>query len=384
MWVLLQLLAFIQIAASRTATPYLNAASGGRRTSPEPERPALNADVRVKVENLLLFNFSGHPFSLDAYAKEGMEDTFLPRSNAKQAWDLIRTHSSDGAIRTVQWEVNVPFRQSPRFNRMLQTETQVSVPVLYLLLHLFTVHQFPELRNMLIHLIQNLGQLPDHRTADTQEVLPMIFQLAETFPMDLQLFAAVATAGSSLSAVMVPSRRGVPATPDLGVSILHLIVQDQSNMLSKHLLQVQDHMLLEPDATLRIAYEALSHGTAPDNQTYLYDVAEYETLQTASPEHFGQLQMRLDSAADISSANSMREIKAETVNLIDEDIAIAKFNSLLENRSTSEIIELYSQLILRVPDRHWNPLHIAALNGWVCQVLDIVTRSHCWYVIRVP
>ena len=165
----------------------------------------------------------------------------------------------------------------------------------------------------------------------------------------------------------------------IGVSLLHLIVQDQSNMLSKHLLQVQDHMRLEQGCTVREAFAALSHGsqnnTSPAGQDeYWYEVAEYATLRKASPDNFGVLESHLNDAtssdAKVIGANSaskapMVEVVAKVVHRIDEDIAIAKFNALLAGRSVSEVSALYRQLLLRVPDRHWNPLHVVALNAWV-------------------
>ena len=62
------------------------------------------------------------------------------------------------------------------------------------------------------------------------------------------MFQAVCRAGPALDAVYAPD-----SNRQVGVSLLHMIVQDQSNMLSKHLLQVQDHMQLT-GVTVKEAY----------------------------------------------------------------------------------------------------------------------------------
>ena len=83
------------------------------------------------------------------------------------------------------------------------------------------------------------------------------------------------------------------------------------------------------------------------------------------------------------AGGARREVASALVIGIDEDIAIAKFDALVQGRPAAELVTLYRQLLLRVPDRHWNPFHVAALNGWVrtydvtCVLAGVAAQERC-------
>ena len=53
-------------------------------------------------------------------------------------------------------------------------------------------------------------------------------------------------------------------------------------------------------------------------------------------------------------------------------MVLAKVDTVFAGRSMKETLKLFQQMTLRLPDHHWNPFHVAALNGWVN------TNYHCF------
>lgn len=189
--------------------------------------------MRERVEKLLLFNFSGHPYSVDRRAMDRRQEPhFLPQEKAAAASQLLsqfcqqqrqqhqhqhvetNTTAATGR-RENHWTLEVEMRDEPSSSVPGGGggPHAVTVPFLHLVQHLYTVHQFPELRDVLLALLdpQCGAQRADFRTPQTKAVLPMVYQILETFPMDLQLFEAVAASCSAaaLQAVLAPA----PATP---------------------------------------------------------------------------------------------------------------------------------------------------------------------------
>ena len=223
-------------ASSSLSSSSFSSASSSSSTSmssssaaPRDATNAAELEMRHRVERLLLFNFSGHPYSVDRTAMDRrQEPCFLPREKAGEAAQVVAQFcqhvgtSVGRGVRTnhvEQWTVEVDMRDES----VPGGPHTVTVPAVHLLQHLYTVHQYPELRDIFLNLLdpQCGAQRADFRTPQTKAVLPIIYQILETFPMDLTLFEAVAASCSAaaLQAVLAPSP--VPSThPRSGASAI--------------------------------------------------------------------------------------------------------------------------------------------------------------------